>query len=74
MKQINPLTVHSAGLYRVSELQTQAARDKLALENRRSRLEPTRPVEGQSGWLNLGLVRLSKLVHFRVQALPGRLK
>lgn len=74
MKQINPFAVHSAGLYRISDLQAQAARAKLALETKRRRPETAGQVIGQNGWLSLGLARLSKLVHFRVQTLPGRLK
>jgi hypothetical protein len=63
MKQINPLAIHSESLYRMSELNSQASRDKLALETKRNRPGTSRQVQGQRVWLRQKLAGLGKLAH-----------
>ena len=60
MQPINPMRIESASLYRMAEFQALSARDKLALETRRSVGAARRQVTGWSGWLRLGLVRSVK--------------
>lgn len=63
MKQINPLAIHSESLYRMSDIQSQAAMDKQALEMKRNYLETRAQFKGQRGWW--GLLRFGKLAQFR---------
>ena len=79
MKQINPLSIHSASLYRMSELHFQASKDKLALEMMRSRIETlgqghvgSRPF--QRSWLSQKAAGLGKFAPFRGQTFLNRLK
>jgi hypothetical protein len=76
MKQINPLAVHSTGLYQISELQAQATRDKLALATKQRNPETNPPARIHRGWwrLRLNSVSLRKPAQIKGQGLLGRLK
>jgi hypothetical protein len=76
MKQINPLAVHSASLYRMSELQGQAFRDNLALTTKQRNPETKPPARIHRNWwrLRLNSVGLRKPAQIKGQGLPGRLK